>query len=144
METVWPLPKFHFQVTWAGLRLSCQEVSGLDAEAQTIEYRHGNSPEFSVIKMPGLVRSSNVTLKKIVVENASAFWNLLEQIRMNTVVRATATIELLDEGGAPKMRWELAKAWPAKIGKTDLTSDGNEAAIETIELAHEGLIRIGS
>jgi transcriptional regulator with PAS, ATPase and Fis domain len=40
------------------------EVSGLDIEAQVIEYRHGNSQEFSTIKMPGIQKSSNITIKK--------------------------------------------------------------------------------
>jgi hypothetical protein len=52
--TVWPLPKFYFQVEWDSEVLSFQEVSGLDAEVQPIEYRHGDSPEFSVINMPGI------------------------------------------------------------------------------------------
>ena len=52
--TVWPMPKFHFQVKWDSEVMSFQEVSGLDVEAQQIEYRHGDSKEFSTIKMPGI------------------------------------------------------------------------------------------
>ena len=40
--TVWPLPKFYFQVKWDTEVMSFQEVSGLDIEAQIIEYRHGD------------------------------------------------------------------------------------------------------
>jgi len=49
------------------------------------------------------------------------------------------TISLLDEAGAATMVWTLTNAWPAKITGTDLKSDGNEVAIESIEIAHEGL-----
>jgi len=59
--SVWPLPKFHFQVKWDAEVMSFQEVSGLDIEAQPIEYRHGDSPEFSTIKMPGIKKSSSPT-----------------------------------------------------------------------------------
>ena len=37
------------------------------------------------------------------------------------------------------MTWVLENAWPTKITVTDLKGDGNEVAIETLEIAHEGL-----
>lgn len=63
-DNVWPLPKFYFKVEVDGLDAAFQEVSGLEAEAQVIEYRHSNSKEFSTIKMPGIKKYSDVTLKK--------------------------------------------------------------------------------
>jgi phage tail-like protein len=139
-DTVWPLPKFHFSVEFDGIgEIAFQEVSGLDTEAQVIEYRAGNSKVFSAIKMPGLMKTGNVTLKKGVFANDNRFWDWFNQIKMNTITRRTVTISLLDETGAPTMVWKLANAWPTKIAGTDLKSDGNEVAIETIEIAHEGL-----
>lgn len=136
---VWPIPKFYFQVKWDSEVMSFQEVSGLDVEAQPIEYRHGDSPEFSVIKMPGIKKSSNVTMKKGVYKSDNKFWDWFNQIKMNTIKRVPVTISLLDEAGAPTMVWTLANAWPAKITGTDLKADGNEVAIETIEIVHEGI-----
>jgi phage tail-like protein len=138
-DNVWPLPKFYFQVKLGDTEVSFQEVSGLDIEAQIIEYRHGNSPEFSTIKMPGIKKVGNVTLKKGVFIKDNAFWDWFNQIKMNTIERKTITISLLDEGGAPTMVWTLNNAWPTKITGTDMKSDGNEVAVETIEVAHEGL-----
>ena len=137
---VWPMPRFHFQVKWDSEVMSFQEVSGLDVEAQPIEYRHGDSKEFSTISMPGLTKSSNVTMKKGIFKSDNKFWDWFSQIKMNTIKRLPVTISLLDEGGAPTMVWTLANAWPTKITGTDLKSDGNEVAIESIEIAHEGLI----
>ena len=137
--SVWPLPKFHFQVKWDVEVLSFQEVSGLDIEAQPIEYRHGDSPEFSTIKMPGIKKSGNITMKKGVFKSDNKFWDWFNQIKMNTIKRIPVTISLLDESGAPTMVWTLANAWPTKITGTDLKSDGNEVAIESIEIAHEGI-----
>jgi phage tail-like protein len=37
------------------------------------------------------------------------------------------------------MVWTLANAWPTKITSTELKSEGNEVAVESIEIAHEGL-----
>ena len=137
--SVWPLPKFHFQVKWDSEVMSFQEVSGLDVESQTIEYRHGDSPQFSTINMPGIRKYSNVTMKKGVFKSDNKFWDWFNQIKMNTVKRIPVTISLLDEAGNATMVWTLANAWPAKITGTDLKADGNEVAIESIEIAHEGL-----
>lgn len=137
--SIWPMPRFYFEVSWDSNTMSFQEVSGLDIEAQVIEYRHGDSPVFSTIKMPGLVQSSNVTMKKGVFKSDNSFWDWYSQIKMNTIKRIPVTVKLLDETGAPTMVWTLANAWPTKITPTDLSSEGNEVAIEEIEIAHEGL-----
>jgi phage tail-like protein len=138
-NSVWPIPKFHFQVKWDAEVMLFQEVSGLDTETQPIEYRHGDSKEFTTIKMPGIKKFGNITMKKGVFKSDNKFWDWYNQIKMNTVKRIPVTISLLDETGAPTMVWTLTNAWPTKITGTDLKSDGNEVAIESIEIAHEGL-----
>jgi phage tail-like protein len=136
----WPLPKFYFTVEWGSTTdIPFQEISGLEIEAQPIEYRHGNSPVFSTINMPGMIKNSNVTMKKGVFANDNAFWEWYNKIKMNTIERQNVVIKLLDESGAPTMTWTLNNAWPTKISSTDLKSDANEVAIETIEISHEGL-----
>ena len=137
--SVWPLPKFHFEVKWGEQVMSFQEVSGLDAQSEEIKYRSGDSKDFSVVKMPGMVKYSNVTMKKGVFKGDNKFWDWFKKIKMNTIERTTVTISLLDEGGAETMVWTLKNAWPTKVTGTDLKSEGNEVAIETIEIVHEGL-----
>ncbi|HEY5592831.1 MAG TPA: phage tail protein [Paludibacter sp.] len=136
----WPLPKFYFMVDWGSTtNIPFQEISGLDIEAQSIEYRHGNSPVFSEINMPGIVKNSNVKMKKGLFANDNNFWNWYNKIKMNTIERQDVVIKLLDEAGNPTMTWTLLNAWPTKISSTDLKSDGNEVAVESIEIMHEGL-----
>jgi phage tail-like protein len=137
--TVWPMPKFYFQVKWDSQVMSFQEVSGLDIQSEEIKYRHGDSPEFSVIKMPGMKKVGNITMKKGIFKGDNKFWDWFKQIKMNTIKRLPITISLLDEGGKATMVWTLTNAWPTKITGTDLKSEGNEVAIESIEIVHEGL-----
>jgi len=137
--TLWPLPKFRFEVKWDSTVMSFQEISGLDAEAQVLEYRHGDSPEASVIKMPGMKKYSDVTMKKGVFKADNKFWDWFNEIKMNTIKRKPVTISLLDEAGKPTMVWTLKNAFPMKVQGTDLKSTGNEVAVETIVVAHEGL-----
>ncbi|SEL38242.1 conserved hypothetical phage tail region protein [Roseateles sp. YR242] len=137
--TTWPLPKFSFKVLWDSQELAFQEVSGLDVEAQPIEYRAGNNPAFSVLKMPGLKKYSDVTMKKGMFKGDKNFWEWFKAIQLNTIKRKTVVITLQDETGNAAVTWTLANAWPTKITGTDLKAQGNEAAIETIVIAHEGL-----
>jgi len=74
-----------------------------------------------------------------VFKSDNKFWAWFSTIKMNTIKRQPLTISLLDEAGKPTMVWKLQNAWPTKITGTDLKSTGNEVAVETIEIAHEGL-----
>src|SRR5436190_4587242 len=138
----WPMPKFRFEVD-LGTELknvAFQEVSGMDTENQIIEYRKSNNPLFSVEKMPGITKYGNITLKRGIFVNDNTFWEWHQEIVMNTIKRRTVIIKLLDEKGKVTMQWTLNNAWPTKITSTDLKSDGNEVAVETLEIAHEQLI----
>lgn len=137
-DTNWPLPKFYFMVDLGSTtNVPFQEVTGLDTETQVIEYRAGNSKVFSTIKMPGIAKVGNVTLKKGVFAKDNALFDWYAKIKLNTIERQAVVIKLLDEAGAPTVVWTLQNAWPCKIQGTDLKADGNEVAVETIEIAFE-------
>jgi phage tail-like protein len=138
---MWPMPKFRFEVDFGTHKgVAFQEVSGMDKDVQVIEYRHSNNKLFSTIKMPGLVKYGNVTMKRGVFVNDNMLWKWMDEIKMNTIKRRSVLIKLLDEAGSVTMQWQLINAWPTKITGTDLKSDGNEVSVDTIELAHEQLI----
>lgn len=140
-DTNWPLPKFYFTIDFGdGVPVAFQEVTGLDTEPQPIEYRAGNSAIFAPIKMPGLGKVGNVTMRKGVYRNDPAFWDWYNAIAMNTIQRRTVTVSLLDEMGAAAMTWTLNNAWPTRITGTDLKSEGNEVAVESLELAFETMV----
>jgi phage tail-like protein len=136
---IWPMPEFRFLVTCDAFEVAFQEVTGLDVEADPVEYRAGTSKRFSAVKMPGLRKVSNVTLKKGVFGRGNAFWDWFDRIRMNTVERKTITVSLLDQNGVPTMTWTLKNAFPTKVTGTDLKAEGDEVAVDAIEIAHEGV-----
>lgn len=139
MAATYPLPKFHFQVEWGGSRVGFSEVTGLDMQVEAIEYREGSSPTFSKIKMPGLAKFSNITLKRGTFSGDKEFYLWMRTISMNTVERRNLTLSLLNEQHEPVLSWKIINAFPVKVQASDLKADGNEVAIETLELAHEGL-----
>lgn len=135
----YPLPKFHFQVQWGGVRIGFTEVTGLDMQVEAIEYREGSSPEYSKIKMPGMHKFSNITMKRGSIQGDSDFYKWMNTINLTVVERRDIVISLLNESHEPVMTWKAKNAFPVKVQASDLKSDGNEVAIETLELAHEGL-----
>jgi phage tail-like protein len=136
----YPLPKFHFQVEWGGANIGFTEVSGLDVETEVIEYRAGSDLEYVKTKMPGMQKFSNVTLKRGTFAADNQFFDWWNTVALNTIERRDVTISLLNENHEPVVVWKVKNAWPVKVQSTDLKSDGNEVAIETVELAHEGLV----
>ena len=116
------------------------EVSGLTVETQAIEYRDGMMPETSPLKMPGIQKFSNLTLKRGILaeDNEFAEW-LTSNVGVAAVNRRTITITLHNEEGQPVMIWRAKEAWPVKVEGPGLKATGNEVAIESIEIAHEGL-----
>jgi len=140
-DTTRSAPKFSFSIDIAGVatNLPFQEISGLEVETQPIEYRPGGSKSFSTIKMPGLQKSGNVTLKRGVFANDRKLIDWLNGVGLNRGTRATITIKLLDERGRPTMTWALSNAWPTKFSGPNLSAAGNEVAVDTLELAYDGL-----
>lgn len=135
----YPLVTCHFQVEWGGTRLDFSEVSGLNIEHDVIEYREGSSKEYTPVKMPGLAKYSNIVLKRGIMPGDNEFFQWVRTINLNQVERRDITIKLLNEEHNPVVVWKIKNAWPVKYEGPELKADASEAAIETLELAHEGL-----
>ena len=135
----YPLPVFHFSVDWGGTQVTFSEVTGLNIEVQPIEYRDGNNPDCSPTKMPGMKKYGNLTLKRGVFASDNEYYAWVQEIALNKIERRDIIISLLNEEHAPVMTWKVINAWPTKLTSPDLKASANEAAIESIEIAHEGI-----
>lgn len=136
----YPLPRFHFLVDWGGAKLSFTEVTGLVMEREKIEYRHSNSPDFNKIAMPGLVKNGNITCKRGKFEGDFQLNEWFDAVANDRAGgRRDLVIKLLDEKHKPVAAWSATRCFPVKVMAPDLKSDANEVAIESIEIAHEGL-----
>lgn len=134
-----PFPVFRFDVSWDDSEhMEFAEVSGLTMEVQPIEYRYGNQKDPIPIQMPGLKKFSNITLKRGVVRGDAKYFEWINSVALNTVQRRDVTVSMLDEQHNPVVTWKIQKAWPVKIEGPGLKASGNEVAIESMELAHEG------
>ncbi len=133
-----PYRAFNFVMEIDGItRAGFREVSGLDIASDPIEYREGDEP-ITPRKVPGLVKYSNLTLKWGISDDRQ-LWDWRKQIVDGQVERKNGSIVLRDSTGAEKIRWNFHNAWPTKWTGPSFNATGNEVAIETLELAHEGL-----
>jgi len=135
----YPMPVYHFIVQWGGSRTGFTEVSGLNIEHDVIEYREGSSPDQSSIKMPGLRKFANIVLKRGIVKGDTDFLKWINTIQHSKAERRDVTISLLNENHEPVLTWRVHNAWPVKYEGPALNSKNSEVAIESLELAHEGL-----
>ncbi len=134
-----PYLNFNFIVDIGiGDELGFSEAEVPSGEIEVIEYREGADRVNTARKLPGLAKYPNVTLKRGITGSTDLFewW---KSVRDGQVVRRNVTITLLDEQRQAVYRWLLRNAWPVKIEGPTLNASGNEVAIETLELAHEGL-----
>lgn len=134
-----PYKNFNFVVEIEGLTVAgFSECSGLSTEVGVIEYREGG--DSSVRKLPGLAKVGDVTLKRgITKSNDLQNWH--RNILNGVPDRKNVVVILLDDEKNPAVVWRLAHAFPRKWEGPDLRANGNDVAIETLELCCEGLER---
>jgi phage tail-like protein len=133
-----PYRSFRFRVEIDGLTVAgFREASGLDTTTDVIEYREGSEPA-TIRKLPGLTKFSNITLKRGVTDDDQLVkWR--QQVVDGTIVRKSGSIVVMDQDGSEKLRWNFQEGWPTKWTGPSFNATGNEVAIETLEIAHEGL-----
>ena len=139
-DRVDPFLNFNFRLEIDGLHVAAfHECSGLDSTIDVIEHREGGGP---IRKLPGITKFSNIVLKRGITDNRELYDDHL-RCTEGKVVRRDGSIVLMDRAGQDQVaRWDFSQAWPAKWVGPALNAEGNDVAIETLELAHEGLRRV--
>lgn len=133
-----PYGAYNFLVEIDGMTVAgFSECSGLGAETAVIEYREG-SDKGGVRKLPGLTKFTNVTLKRG-LSTSRELWQWHRTVASGRVERRACLIVVLDNERTPVARYHLENAWPMKYEGPRLKATGNDVAIETLEIAHEGL-----
>jgi phage tail-like protein len=140
MATTYPIPAFHYKVSWNNQDIGFSDVSGLTQELQAIEYRDGLMSGTTLpLKRPGLKKANNISLKRGIVEKNNDLFDWFNNKGSPNVERRDLTISLLNDEGIDVMVWTISQAWPVKCEGPGLKATGNEIAIESIELVHEGI-----
>lgn len=140
-----PLRKFRFRLEIDGLEQAAfSEVAIGDTASDPIEYREGDEAT-TVRKLSGLTKFANVTLKWGITDSMElAEWHrlIVDGATLQEEIRKTVVIRMQNERGDDSAAFEITRAWPAKYDPSDLNATGNEVAIDSLELANEGIRRI--
>jgi phage tail-like protein len=133
-----PYRSFNFRIEIDGLPVaSFSECSGLSSEGQAVEYREGTDP-LTVRKLLGLRTYANLTLKRGYTQSR-VLWDWYKKVVEGNADRRNGAVILMDEAGEPVMTWKFINGWINKIEGPTMNASGNEVAIESIEIVHEGL-----
>jgi phage tail-like protein len=115
-----------------------QEVSGLQVETETEDYREGGVNEY-VHRLAGPTKyPQNLVLKKGLTDIES-LWSWHQQVVSGKLIRRNGSIYLLDRAGLPAMWWNFTDAYPVKWSGPDLKAEQGTVAVEQVELAHRGI-----
>jgi phage tail-like protein len=140
-----PLRNFRYRLEIDGIvQAGFSEVAIGDSSNDPIEYREGNELT-TARKLKGLNKYGNVTLKWGLTDSVElANWHRMvaDEATPLAAARRTVVIRIQDDSGEDKAAYEITRAWPTKYNPTDLNGEGNEVAIESLELANEGIRRI--
>nr|CBH39152.1 conserved hypothetical protein [uncultured archaeon] len=133
-----PYLNFRFLVEIQGLIVGgFSEVSGLQAETETEEIQEGGVNDY-VHKLPKITKYPNITLKRGITDS-EALWKWHQEVVNGIIMRKSGFIILMDSEGNEKWRWSFEDAYPVKWQGPDLKADSSAVAVETLELAHNGL-----
>jgi phage tail-like protein len=137
-QRVDPFLNFNFRVEIAGLQIAAfQECSGLESAIDVIEHREGGGP---IRKLPGNAKFTNIVLRRGITVDRELY-DLHVRCIDGRIERKSGSIILMDRADQEVARWNFEQAWPARWVGPSLTAEGNDVAIETLELAHEGIRR---
>jgi phage tail-like protein len=114
-----------------------RECSGLEGEIEVLPYDEGGVNDHPH-KLPGRAKFPNVILKRGVTDSQD-LWKWFSDMIQGTVKRKTVHIILFDAKGSEVRRWTFEGAYPVKWSGPSFNSNENAVAIETMELAHEGM-----
>jgi phage tail-like protein len=134
-----PFRTFNFEVQIDGTPVgSFAEAGGLTAEGDPVEYREGTDKDNNVRKLTGLRKYANITLKRGYVRD-NTFWVWYANIANGIDDRRNGSIILMNEAHQPVLRWNFENAWLNKVEGPAFNAKGNDVAMESVELVHEGL-----
>jgi phage tail-like protein len=133
-----PYGNFNFLIEIAGIgRAAFSEVTGFDSTVAVTEHREGDV----LMKLAGYATFSNIVLKwGTTFDTELHDW--YQRIVDGVMDRKGGAIVAYDRAGHAVARWEFVNAWPCKYDAPDFKAEGNDVAIESIELAHEGVARV--
>src|SRR5947207_1183683 len=116
------------------------ECSGLEMSLEVKDYEEGGN-NGTVLKFPTRVKWSNITLKKG-IGAGTALWDWHYGFVEGNGKRRDGLVILMNDLKLPNAIWYFSRGLPIKYTAPVLNAAQNTVAIESIEIAHEGLYQL--
>lgn len=108
------------------------------ASIEVLEYREGIELTTNVHKLPGLVRYGNLVLKRGLTDSMD-LWTWFDSIVSGAGTTQDVVVTLRDATKNPAVMWKFKNCWPVKYEPSPLNATRSGLAIETLELAVDGM-----
>lgn len=116
------------------------ECTGIEMSMKVEEFNEGGR-NGEVKKFPGRISWSNITLKKG-IGAGTTLWDWFYRFVQGRGTRRDGVIVLMNERRVPHNIWHFNRGIPLKYSGPSLNASQSNVAIESIEIAHEGIYQV--
>lgn len=139
-----PVVSGHFYLTITGAvniaDLYFNQASGFGSESEVVEVKSAKKDDYHTIQqVPGRLKWQAVSLKGPMTSKAKELWGWRAKVEEGGVdsARCNASVVLLDQKGAPVCTWNFMRAYPKKLGMSQVDSGTANVLLVEVEIVHE-------
>ena len=138
-QRVDPYTNYAFRIEIDGIvQGHFRECTGLSSTIDVVEHSEGGVGH--IFKLPGRTKFANIILKWGLTDSHELYdWH--RTAVDGKVDRRSGSVVQLDPTGTEKVRWNFVAGWPSKWDGPAFNTGASEISVETLEIAHEGLVR---
>ncbi|MEM9452613.1 MAG: phage tail protein [Myxococcota bacterium] len=146
IKNSYPLPVYNYRVEIDGTAVSFAKVSGLSMSYETTTYKQsqteGGKVGPVVMHMPSQPSNATVTLEKglVTADSMTNLYEWIQSVQLNQVDKKDIYVRLLDEAGSAIISWKVSNAFPTKLDAPSFDANGNDVAVETMELMADAVM----
>ena len=135
-----PVPSFRFTVVFDDLPPGgFTDCTGLNSETDVLDYAEGGLNSHTW-KFAGRSKQGVLTLKRGIV--SKVLWDWYQAIASGDFRARNGTVLVHDPSGSEDvLEFQVVDGFPSKWLGPELSAGQNNLALETLEVAHQGLIR---
>lgn len=120
------------------------EVSGLDIEWETAEYKTTNLlglPHSNHVPMRPVYNT--ITLRRGITDSEGFWlWHQLLALGAKPLLKCYVMVTMYNRAYEPLAQWSVERAWPSKISGPQIRADSSDIVIEEMTLTHGGVMRM--
>jgi len=139
INSEYPITAFRYKATIGGDEVNFSEISGLDLEYESTEYKEATSEGIKTIQVVGQRNTPTVTLKRGLFEKSLELYDWFNSMHTDDFTKKDVIISLLNNTNEAIMTWTLANAFPTKFEGPSLDATSNDISFQSIEIKADSM-----